>query len=164
MTRVLLVLLCLALLLLALLGMRLGWRNRMRRQAGLPALPTAPADLGAPILPSLTGVYVGTTFASSWQDRVLHEGLGLRATATAACHPAGVVIDREGAAPIFIPTEAIKHAELRPALAGKVVGQGGLLVISWRLGDALVDSALRADDKTAYPAWVRQINAEVTAG
>jgi len=163
-TRALLVLLCVAVLALAVLGMRLGWRNRMRRQAGLPSLPTAPADLGAPILPSLTGVYVGTTFASSWQDRVLHDGLGLRATATAACHAEGILIDREGAAPIFIPTADVQHAELRPALAGKVVGQGGLLVISWRLGDALLDTALRADDKTAYPAWVRQINAEVTAG
>lgn len=164
MTRVLLVLLCLAVLALAVLGMRLGWRNRLRRQAGLPALPTAPADLGAPILPSLTGVYVGTTFASSWQDRVLHAGLGERATATATGHAEGILITREGAAPIFIPTEAITHADLRPALAGKVVGQGGLLVISWRLGDALLDTALRADDKTAYPTWVRLISAEVTAG
>ena len=144
--------------------MRLGWRNRVRRQAGLPALPTAPADLGAPVVASLTGIYVGTTFASSWQDRVLHDGLGERAAATATCHAAGTLIEREGAAPIFIPTEAITHADLRPALAGKVVGQGGLLVISWRLGDAVLDTALRADDKTAYPAWVRQINAEVTAG
>lgn len=55
------------------------------------------------------------------------------------------------------------HDALAPVLAGKVIGEGGLLVISWRLGDVLLDTGFRADDKTAHPAWVRDINAEVTA-
>jgi hypothetical protein len=162
-TRALLVLLCLALIALALLGMRLGWRNRLRRQAGLPALPQPPAEPGEPTLPAMSGLYVGTTFDTSWQDRVLHEGLGERATATATLYAAGTLIEREGAAPIFIPASAVTEARLLPALAGKVVGEGGLLVISWQLGEAILDTALRADDKTAYPAWIRAINGKVTA-
>ena len=167
MTRLLLVLACVAFLLLMLVGMWWGWRNRGRRQANLPALPVAPEALDAPSLPILTGVYVGTTFATSWQDRVVHGGLGLQANASAALHPQGVVIEREGADRIFLPATSITGARLAPGLAGRVVGAGGLLVIRWRLGDgdhtAELDTGLRADDKSAYPQWVRTINGEVTA-
>ena len=50
MTRLWLVLLCLALLALVLLGMRVGWRNRMRSQVALPPLPDVPHSLGDPLL------------------------------------------------------------------------------------------------------------------
>jgi hypothetical protein len=167
MTRLLLVLACIAFLLLMLLGMWWGWRNRARRQAGLPALPAVPAAPGDELAPPLDGVYVGTTFASSWQDRVVHGGLGLQANATATLHAAGVLIEREGADAIFVPREAITGARLAPGLAGRVVGEGGLLVIGWRLGSgehgAELDTGLRADDKSAYPQWVRTINERTTA-
>ena len=166
MIRALLVLGCVAFVVLVLLGMRLGWRNRARRQAFLPELPPAPADLG-PALLTLTGVYVGTTFATSWRDRVVHAGLGLPAEATLTLHGGGLLLDRAGAGPVFVPRSAIVGARLAPGLAGAVVGEGGLLVIRWRLGDSEpgceLDSGLRADDKATYPQWVQAINGEAAA-
>lgn len=163
MTRVLLVLLCVAFVLLIVFGMQRGWRNRALRQADLPALPAVPTDLGAPTLAPLDGVYVGTTFTSSWQDRVVHGGLGEQATATVTLYPAGVRIDRVGADPVFVPTASILGARLAPGLAGRVVGAGGLLVITWGLGATELDTGLRADDKSAYPDWVHTINTKVGA-
>jgi hypothetical protein len=159
MTRLLLVLCCVVLLALALLGMRRGWRNRARSQSSLPALPRLPDALGALLVGPTTGLYVGTTFAASWQDRVVHGGLGTRADAIASLHPEGLVIERVGAAPVFVPAAAITGVRLAPGLAGKVVGEGGLLAVRWRLGDAELDTALRADDRSSYPAWVRAIEA-----
>jgi hypothetical protein len=161
-TRALLVLLCVALLVLALLGMRRGWRNRLARQAHLPELAAVPADRGPAGL-TATGLYVGSTFAGSWQDRVVHGGLGVRADATATLHPTGLLVDRQGAAPIFVPRSGWVAARLAPGLAGKVMGDGGLLVLRWRLGDAEIDTGFRADDKTTYPEWVHEINSKVTA-
>jgi hypothetical protein len=162
MTRAVLVVLCLLLIGLTLLGMRRGWRNRIRRQAYLPPLPTAPERLGAETLRS-SGVYVGTTFASSWQDRVVHDGLGVRSEADAVLHPEGVLIERTGTEPVYLPAGSWRAARLAPGLAGKVMGEGGLLVIRWELGEALLDTAFRADDKTSYPAWVAAINERVSA-
>jgi hypothetical protein len=48
-------------------------------------------------------------------------------------------------------------------LAGNVMGQGGLLVLRWRLGPVEMDTGFRADDKTTYPAWVQAINGKVHA-
>ncbi len=154
MTRLLLVLALLAVFALALWGMRRGWLARGRRQGDLDAPPVAPADLGEQLLEPLTGLYVGSTLARSWQDRIVAGGLGVRADAVARLHRRGVLIERQGSAPVFIPAGAVVEASLAPGLAGKVVGAGGLLVIRWRLGGEQVDTGLRADDKTRYPDWV----------
>ncbi|HEY2792713.1 MAG TPA: transporter [Micromonosporaceae bacterium] len=160
MTRVVLVLVCVAVVALALWGMRAGWRNRMTRQATLPRLPVPPDELGAEQI-RVSGLYVGTTFSSSWQDRVVHDGLGPRADADAVVYPSGTVIERAGAAPVFIPAAQIVMARLAPGLAGKVTGAGGLLVVRWLLGDVELDTAFRADDKTAYQQILATINREV---
>jgi hypothetical protein len=154
MTRLLLVLAAIALFALALWGMRRGWLARGRRQGDLDSPPQPPADLGAMLLGPLTGLYVGSTMAGSWQDRIVAGGLGVRADATATLHTAGVLIERQASEPVFIPAASIVEASLAPGLAGKVVGAGGLLVIRWTLGGEQIDTGLRADDKTRYPEWV----------
>jgi hypothetical protein len=162
-TRFLLVLALVALLLLLLAGMRWGWRNRLRRQAGLPALPPVPDAPGVPLLGPLTGEYVGTTFAGRWQDRVVHAGLGVPAQAEISLHEAGLLLRRAGAADVFVPRADLVGIRVAPGLAGRVVGHGGLLVLTWRLGGVELDSGLRADDKSAYPDWVDAVRKRGTA-
>lgn len=157
MTRWELVLGFLVLFALALAGMRLGWRNRGGRQSALPELPVPPVELGSELAPPLTGLYVGSTTATRWQDRIVAGGLGVRADSVLRLGAAGALIERRGATAIFVPAERLIDARLEPALAGKVVGRGGLLVLRWQHGDELIDSGLRADDKTLYPAWIRAI-------
>jgi hypothetical protein len=161
--RLLLVLVCLAVVVGALWAMRVGWRHRVARQFGLGSLPEPATELGYPLLPAETGLYVGTTSAASWQDRIAAHGLGRRAAATAFLFPAGLVIDRVGDSSIYLPVASIMDARLAPGLAGKVVGAGGLLVVRWRLGDAMLDTGFRADDKCSYPEWVRAISGLVHA-
>ena len=164
MTRAELVLLFIGLFLLVLAGMWWGWQNRAKRQAGLPELPAVPIEIGADLAPELTGLYVGTTVATQWQNRIVARGLGERADSVARLIPAGVVIERQGSGPIFIPSGQLLDARLEPALAGKVVGQGGLLVLRWHHGDLDLDTGLRADDRTVYPAWVRAIQTQGVIG
>ncbi|MEP6851367.1 MAG: transporter [bacterium] len=158
---------CLALFALSLYGMRVGWRHRGERQSNLGPLPQIPATLSPPLLPPLTGLYVGTTFADAWQDRVVADRLGLRAACTATLTEQGLLIDRQGTAPVFVPTAAIEAAGVGAGLAGKVTGAGGLLVVRWRLGDApsdrRLDTGLLADDKRVYPDWVQAIDRLVPA-
>jgi hypothetical protein len=153
-TRLLLVLATVAVFALALWGMRRGWLARGRRQGDLDAPPVPPAELGPQLLEPLRGLYVGSTMAGAWQDRIVAGGLGVRAAATATLHAEGVVIARQGSEAVFVPAGSIVEAGLAPGLAGKVVGAGGLLVIRWRLGAGQIDTGLRADDKTKYPEWV----------
>jgi hypothetical protein len=163
MTRLLLSLLVIAFFVLCAAGMRRGWRNRQRRQSHLPALPRPPRrHAAAPLLPPATGVYVGTTTAGDWQDRIAVGGIGLRSSVRMSLYPDGLLLDRTGATPLWIPADALVDARTDRALAGKVMGTQGLLVVRWRLGDHadghLLDTGVRGDDKDGYGEWIDAVH------
>jgi hypothetical protein len=127
-----------------------GWRNRLRRQADVGPLPGIPAELGA-ALAAADGQYVASTTAGDWLDRIAVHNLGIRTNAELSVHPEGVLFDRSGAGPVFIPAASLTGVRQESGMAGKFVEKDGLLVIGWMLGSRELDSGFRtrhADDKT----------------
>lgn len=124
----------------ALMGF--GWRNRLRRQADVPAPPSVPGEPG-PVLYDAEGQYVATTTAGDWLDRVAVHGLGLRGNAVASVHPEGVLITRTGSRTVFIPRSDLVSVQLASGMTGKFVEKEGLVVITWRLGAERVDTGFR---------------------
>ena len=161
--RLALTLLMVAVVALAVYGMWHGWRGRGRRQAFLPELPTLPDDPG-PAVAAAEGRYVGTVFAPDWLDRVVARGLGAPGRACATVSAAGLLIDRDGEPPIFIPLAAIDSVASGRGLAAHVAERDGLLVVTWRLGDSLLATAFRADLTAEQSALVSALAALVPAG
>ncbi|HEX7303651.1 transporter [Lentzea sp.] len=160
MTRVLLSVAVLLFFALCVYGMWHGWKRRQRAQAGLPQFPATPENLGAATL-ATTGVYIGTTNAGNWQDRVQVGDIGHRAEATLSLVPEGVAIDRVGATPIFIPAGSIRDARTDRGLAGKVMfSEQGLLVLQWENQGHLFDTGFRGDDKDVYDDWLAALGQE----
>ncbi|WP_427018021.1 hypothetical protein ACQCSX_05280 [Pseudarthrobacter sp. P1] len=124
----------------ALIGM--GWRNRLKRQAGVAALPEVPDILGTPLL-SVAGTYVATTSAGDWLDRIAVQSLGLRTNATVDVFDDGVLITRSGAPDVYIGAGALTEIRLESGMAGKFVEKDGLVVLSWTLGETPVDTGFR---------------------
>lgn len=154
MDRLLLTLLVLAVFLLALWAMWRGWRRKAREQsARFDPFPEVPDDLG-PQLAVTKGLYVATTVSGRWQERIVTRGVGMRGPATLRRHERGIVVDRDGAVGFFIPAEAVTDIRTGQKMAGKVMGTDGLLVITWQLGDELVDTGFRGDDVDVYPDWI----------
>ncbi len=142
--------------LLCAAAMWVGWRRRAAAQRAryAPFPPVPPADdLGEPIA-AMDGIYVATTAAGRWQDRIVAHGVGWRGPATLRRHPAGVVVNRGGARDLFIATDAIRDITTARGMAGKVMGTDGLLVITWQHGDTEVDTGFRGDDRGAYAEWI----------
>ncbi|MGN2637252.1 PH-like domain-containing protein [Nocardia takedensis] len=139
-----------------------GWQNRAARQAErIGELPTVPADLGAQVLEPTTGVYLGSTIAPSWQDRIAVGDLGFRATAELTRFERGILLERDGATVIWIPEESITAVRTERGHAGKVMTEGGVLVIRWKLPTGTeIDTGFRGDDKTVYPAWARAMTGD----
>jgi hypothetical protein len=150
--------------LLVLVGLYLlmlrGWRNRQHRQAFLPALPV-PADDATTLVGAVPGLFVGTTFAGRWLDRVAAHRLSDRAAGWISLSTDGVHIDREGAPEVFVPFTSIDDATVGDALAGKVVGPGGLLLLTWHLGESLLTSAFRATDHAQHQRLVDAVRAQL---
>ncbi|MFP7760503.1 hypothetical protein [Marisediminicola sp. LYQ134] len=133
-------------LLVVLLGlMVLGWRARQRRQATLPQPASVPADPGAELL-SLEVFYVATTVSDSPLDRIAVRGLGFRARARVTVTDAGVVLAIPGENAAFLPAADISAVGRSTWTIDRVVERGGLVRVSWTLGDTAVDSFLRVAD------------------
>ncbi|SEN86514.1 PH-like domain-containing protein [Actinacidiphila rubida] len=137
--------------------MRQGWQWRRTLQGGLPALPQAPEATGEPLLEA-EGRYHGSTTAGQWLDRIVAHGLGVRSRARLTLTEQGLDVDRTGAPGFFVPAAALRGARLDQAIAGKVLPEGGLLVVTWEHGGTLIDTGFRSEHAADHPEWVRRIN------
>lgn len=166
MARLLLTLAVTVFFLLSVYGMYRGWRSRVARQSAvLPEFPQPPAGIEAAenLLPPATGLYVGTTTAGDWQDRIAVGDIGHRSDATLRLFAAGLLVERVGASPLWIPAASVVEARTTDALAGKVMGRDGLLVVSWLLGEHGLDTGFRGDEKELYQEWTSAVSALASA-
>lgn len=141
--------------------MRQGWKWRGELQSGLPELPVAPENAGEAKL-RLSGRYHGSTTAGQWLDRIVARGLGNRSRAELTLTAAGIDVVRPGAADFFIPAAALREARLDKGIAGKVLAEGGLLIVTWAHGDTQLDSGFRSDHAAEHAAWVEAVNSMIT--
>jgi hypothetical protein len=141
--------------------MRQGWKWRGSLQSDLPELPVAPDEAGTPRL-TMTGRYHGSTTAGQWLDRIVARGLGVRSRAEVTLTDAGVDVVRRGAPDFFIPAASLRGARLDKGIAGKVLIEGGLLVITWEHGGRTLDSGFRSDRAADHPAWAEAIETLTT--
>jgi hypothetical protein len=137
--------------------MREGWKWRGTLQGDLPELPTAPSEPGEARL-TMSGRYHGSTTAGQWLDRIVVHGLGTRSRAELTLTEAGLDVVRPGAADFFVPADALRGARLDKGIAGKVLTEGGLLVVTWEHGGKLIDSGFRSDRAAEHSEWVDTLN------
>ncbi|MFF0557452.1 hypothetical protein ACH4ZU_24045 [Streptomyces sp. NPDC020472] len=137
--------------------MRQGWKWRGSLQSDLPGLPTAPPAPGEATL-TLSGRYHGSTTAGQWLDRIVAHGLGTRSRAELTLTDAGIEVVRPGANDFFVPATALRGARLDKGIAGKVLAEGGLLIVTWEHGGKLLDSGFRSDRAAEHTAWVEALN------
>ncbi|MDF3141972.1 MULTISPECIES: hypothetical protein [unclassified Streptomyces] len=140
--------------------MREGWKWRGTLQGDLPELPSAQDDPG-PARLSMSGRYHGSTTAGQWLDRIVAHGLGTRSRVELTLTDAGLDVVRPGAPDFFVPAAQLREARLDKGIAGKVLTEGGLLVVTWAHGDRLIDSGFRSDHAAEHNEWVDLINSMI---
>ena len=141
-------------------GMYRGWRNRQARQADLAPLPTAPEEATR----GVEGVYVATTSAGDWMDRIAVHELGVRATADLAVSEAGLIFHRQGAADVFIPADHLTGVRTDRGIAGKVTAEkSGLVVVTWTHDGRELDTGFRPRRKADTAALTASISTLIGA-
>ena len=138
-----------------------GWRGRLRRQGDLPPPPVPPEVPGRVVLPATAGLFVGTTFADDWLDRVAVHDLAHRSAGWLRLDSDGVHVEREGLPELYVPYDLVEDVGLGDALAGKVIGKEGMVLVDWRLGGRLVTSGFRADDHAVHRRVVDAVRAHL---
>ena len=161
--RIALVVVVLAIIALALWAMRRGWVHRQQRQADIPApaeAPPADAVLGDPV----PGLYAGSGVHGDWMDRIAVHDLGVRSRAALSWSEQGVWIDREGARSLWIPAASISAVRADRGVAGTVRSKDGMAVVTWALGDRVLDTGFRADAGADHAAVLDGLMAAFSTG
>ena len=148
-----------------------GWRQRAQRQAEMIGrLPVMPGLVGSAVIAPTRGLYLGSTLAPDWLERVNVGDLGYRSKAVLTRYPEGILLERSGASPIWMPQSAIVGIRAERALAGKVIpGRGSqtpgpILVIRWRLpSDTEIDTGFRGEDRPDYAAWTSSQDSQTSS-
>jgi hypothetical protein len=148
-----------------------GWLHRAQRQADMiGTLPPLPDTVSAASVAATKGLYVGTTLVPHWNDKVAAGDLGYRAKAVLTRYPEGLMLQRIGAGPIWIPQESITAIRTERGIAGKVIPGGrsaatrgkaqshdGILAIRWKLPSGTeIDTGFRADNRAEYDRWLEE--------
>lgn len=149
--RIGLVVVVLVLIGLALWGMRRGWENRRGRQLWIAEPPEAPTS-SAGFSPPVEGLFLGTSTAGDWMDRIVVHDLGVRSRAGVSWSAAGIWLDRVGARSLYIPAGDVVGLRLDRGVAGTVRAKDSVIVVTWRLGDAVLDTGFRADETSGHEA------------
>jgi hypothetical protein len=152
--------LTLFIIVLALLGMRRGWKNKAKRQAAIPAPAPIPASDAVALVDSVEGSYLASTSADQWLDRIVVHSLGVPSKALVTVRSDGIACEREGEPDFFIATSDIAAIRLDRGIAGEVYEAGSVLIVTWQLGDVLLDSGFRAqqtDSQIALATAIRTL-------
>lgn len=121
-----------ALAVLGLWAMWHGWRARARRTAALvTTVPEVPATRGEPRTAEIEAVYVSSTRAGDWLDRVVAHDLGVRSPALVRVHADGIHLARTGTRDLWVPATSLTAVGTASGQAGKFVGRDGLVVLTW---------------------------------
>lgn len=133
-----------------------GWKRRALRQIELVGrLPALPDAVGPALIAPTKGLYVGSTIAPSWQDRIAVGDLGYRTKAVLTRYPEGIMMQRSGATPIWIPDESITAIRAERGIAGKAMTHDGILAIRWKLPSGTeIDTGFRGENRADYSKWV----------
>ena len=92
--------------------------------------------LSPAIVAPTRGLYVGSTLAPNWLERITVGDIGFRSKAVLTRYPEGILVERSGATPIWIPQDAIT-------------------AIRWRLPSGTeIDTGFRGDDRSEYARWI----------
>lgn len=128
----------------AVAGMYFGWRALVRKGAGLVAPSPVPDSVGK-VVSTFAGLYVATTLAAKPFERVAAHGLGFRARTKVAVSRDGITVEFKGRDPFFIDRRSILTVQRATWAIDKAVEPGGLIVVTWRLGETELDSYFRID-------------------
>jgi hypothetical protein len=136
-----------------------GWLNRARRQVeAIGKLPALPETVGPVIIPATKGLYVGSTITPSWLNRIVVGDLGFRSKAVLTRYPEGIMVQRSGATPIWIPDESITAIRTERGIAGKALTHDGILAIRWKLPSGTeIDTGFRGDDRRELANWIEDV-------
>jgi hypothetical protein len=147
-TRELGIIIMLVVMVLALAGAAWGFARRRKAGLRMPSVPAAELVNGE-VTARFSLLHVATTLADLPLQRVWQNPLAFRAKTELEVCPDGLRLTLAGEGQMGLPASMMRGVSRATWTIDKAVDPEGLLVITWALGDTLVDSYFRSVDQPA---------------
>lgn len=157
MSRSLLTLAVALAIVLSWFGMRRGWQRLASESAGI-AEPQ-PLLAGTTVAGPWTGRYLGATRGGQWLQRVTAHTLGHPSEVTCSLTTEGLQLERPGERSFGVARHDLVAVRADTGIAGRAYEEGGIIVITVRLGDDLLDLGLRLPSTTDHLAALAALTA-----
>ena len=156
MERTLLTLLVIGTILLVFALMRRGWVRATARESAIaqPAGLSSAALIAGP----WSGKFLGTTHANQWLQRIHVHGLGVQSQAVVSITTDAINIERDGAPSFSVPRSAVRAVRADSGIAGRAYETGGIIVITYLLGDIDVEFGVRFPSTETHIAALSALN------
>jgi hypothetical protein len=154
--RTLLTLIMFAIIGLSFWGMRIGWRNRARREVAPPIteLPIGIKQVTEPV----AARFAGTTISGNWLDRITNFDLGTPRGIDLQIFEEGIYLSDQTNFKLWLAKNSITNIKTSRGIAGDVVEKDGMLIITWQLGELLVDSGIRVSRHADHELIVKALD------
>ncbi|MHB0928641.1 MAG: PH-like domain-containing protein [Candidatus Nanopelagicales bacterium] len=159
--RMALVLGIIAVIALTYWGMYRGWQARVASQRELP-LPQ-PQSSEPTVAGPWSGIYLGATRAGRWLDRIDAHSLGARSLVRLRLTAHAIDLERENERSFSIPRTEVIGVRADKGIAGRAFEDGGIIVISFRLGQESIDIGMRFPDTAEHLAALSALSQEVAS-
>ena len=143
---------------LALWGMRRAWLGKAKKFAQLPAPATAIPHGSIAVTDNFEARFAGSTVSGQWLNRITVHALGTPRSVVASVHQDGIVITDEGDFTLWIAREDISNIRTGRGIAGDVVEPDGMTIITWTLGEQLIDSGVRIARHSDHEIFINAAN------
>ena len=132
--------------------MRRGWRSQQLAQNSIAKPREVDSNDSG-----FEGVYASTTLANQPLKRVTVHGLGARSRVEVSFSSSQLNLHRQGATSFGIGFDQIRAVSRASGIAGKVVGDNSLTIITWSLEGTDVDTGLLIRDPEFIKALEERI-------
>ena len=140
-----------------------SWAHRRKEQESQLAEPSERLAGFAPEV-SAEGFYVATVKAGEPLNRINAYGLGIRGKARISASKQGMVIERIGERNLAIDSADILNLQLVSGAIDRVVEAGGLIAITWAIGQEKLETTIRIVDESQRGELIAALKLVVSEG
>jgi hypothetical protein len=154
MSRLLPVLIVVAIVAFVFFVMLLAWRKRALRSTGLDVLDALPTD--AEFIFDISNVfYVATVRSQAPLERIALRGLRYRGHADIRLFDTALEIQVRGEHPVVIQADRLIGVEVSQVVVDKVVEPDGLMSIEWQSGSEQLSTVFRVQQPVQRTQFLR---------
>lgn len=160
--RIVFTLMTVAVIALAVWGMRHSWKKKARQFDHLPApLTELPTDITWTAGP-VAARFAGTTVSGQWLNRVVVHDLGTPRGVQVSVSPEGLWLTDDTDFNLWLPVQDIVAVRTGRGIAGDVVEPDGMIIVSWTLGETTLDSGIRVSRHADHELVLAELTQLVT--